>query len=386
MKYLLIKSITGALLLTASAQFAIAAEPEETEVLLPDFQAAMLDHIDRVGSSGLQQQFAELSSEDWVFIYDVFVDKAAFIEGTQAIRSSAFENDLFKAPRASTEKSTDPLRDPFSAQAVMAAMTFVPAYPSGQDYDAFTATLPGLGFLNDSPDVGTETGTALNDERCDTNGEARAQIALAALKVSAEAANAICNSTPSPFEPAACLPAGALNASVVASEIVLSQCSYQTALVDSAEIEAAFENSVELIGTVNNVDAIINDETNFTDDAELAAHDGDIKSAVVTHDTDIKTAVSSHDTDIKNAVATHDTDIKNVVSQHDTDVKTALATHDGDVKALLATLQAGVDANAARLDLLLARQLEVVRLLHTPQGRRSTDIPACDGSPCRWGR
>ena len=236
-------------------------------------------------------------------------------------------------------------------------------------------SLKFLGLLNDTPDVGTETGTALNDERCDTNGEAGAQIALGALKITAEAANAVCNSTPSPFEPAACIPAGVANAAVVANEIVLAQCGFQTALVDSAEIEAAFENSVELIGTVNNVDVIINDETNFTDDAELAAHDSDIRSDVATHDTDIKAVVS-----------THDTHINNVVNLHDTDIKTALATHDGDVKALLATLQAGVDANGARLDLLLERQLEVVRLLHTPQGRRSTDVPACDGNPCSWNR
>jgi hypothetical protein len=27
-----------------------------------------------------------------------------------------------------------------------------------------------------------------------------------------------------------------------------------------------------------------------------------------------------------------------------------------------------------------------VRLLHTPQGRRSTDIPACEGEACNWNR
>lgn len=68
----------------------------------------------------------------------------------------------------------------------------------------------------------------------------------------------------------------------------------------------------------------------------------------------------------------------------ETAVLDAIATHDTEIKALLATLQAGIDANAAKLELLLARQLETIRLLHTPQGRRTTDVPACEGAPCGW--
>lgn len=61
-----------------------------------------------------------------------------------------------------------------------------------------------------------------------------------------------------------------------------------------------------------------------------------------------------------------------------------LATHDADIKSLLANIQAGIDANSDKLDILLARQLEVVRLLVTPQGRRATDVPACNDGPCSW--
>ena len=61
-----------------------------------------------------------------------------------------------------------------------------------------------------------------------------------------------------------------------------------------------------------------------------------------------------------------------------------LATHDADIKSMLANIQAGIDANSDKLDILLARQLEVVRLLLTPQGRRATDVPACNDGPCSW--
>lgn len=54
-----------------------------------------------------------------------------------------------------------------------------------------------------------------------------------------------------------------------------------------------------------------------------------------------------------------------------------LATHDAEIKSLLADIQADIDT-------LLARQLEVVRLLVTPQGRRATDVPACNDGPCKW--
>ena len=158
----------------------------------------------------------------------------------------------------------------------------------------------------------------------------------------------------------ACLPYGIAAAFSYASEIVLQQCNYQTALVDSAEIEAAFENTVAIIGTSNDIDTVINDPTNFTSDAELAI---------------VQTQLTVHDTDIKNNLNIHDTDIKNDLSAHDTDIKTQLSTHDTDVKTLLVALQGSVD-------ILLARQLEVIRLLNTPQGQRNTTVPACEGAGC----
>ena len=60
---------------------------------------------------------------------------------------------------------------------------------------------------------------------------------------------------------------------------------------------------------------------------------------------------------------TLDDDEVELLIQHDMDIKDALATHDHDVKQLLH---------------------EVIRHLHTPNGRRTTDTPACDGGPCDY--
>jgi hypothetical protein len=136
---------------------------------------------------------------------------------------------------------------------------------------------------------------------------------------------------------------GILETAKVALKIAavpLEACDVHQGAIDGAEIEATYEDLLQLLGLSHDIYGIVSDETNFTDDSELTVHD--------------------------------------------TSVKNAVSTHDSDVKALLADLQAGVDANSQKLDLLLARQLEIVRLLHTPQGQRSTDIPACGGAPCTW--
>lgn len=136
--------------------------------------------------------------------------------------------------------------------------------------------------------------------------------------------------------------------------VPLEACDVHQGAIDGAEIEATYENVIHV-------------------------HDN-----LATHDTEIKSGLATHDTEIKGNLTIHDTEIKGNLTIHDTTIKGALATHDTDIKALLVTLQETVDANSGKLDTLLERQLEVVRLLHTPQGRRDSDIPACNGEACDW--
>lgn len=115
---------------------------------------------------------------------------------------------------------------------------FVPAYPAGPGYDLFVLTL--VPFLLDS-DSGL-LGTA--NERCDDDFEGVAQIALTTALGLQVAADALHDANSN----AGTIAAKAAAAGVtIAAETVLRQCSYQTALVDSAEIEAGFENTVKLI-------------------------------------------------------------------------------------------------------------------------------------------
>lgn len=324
------------------------AQSAEEDVTLSEVQAAMIDHMNLIGASDIAAQMEELDYDSWMVIYDSIPTKLMYLNAVGSMRQSTIESG------SSLTQGISAISPHISA--VSPAPLFSPAYPSGTDYGVYIATLPGLALLFDSADIGTETGTSLTDERCDANGEAGLRIATHVLEFVTIATDATCAGVGT----FACIPYGVAAAASYASEIVLQQCNYQTDLVDSAEIEAAFENTVGIISTSNNIDTVINNETNFTSDAELAV---------------LQNQLTTHDTTIKNNLSTHDTTIKSNLSTHDTDIKAQLSTHDADVKSLLVALQGAVDV-------LLARQLEVLRLLHTPQGQRSTDVPACEGAGC----
>lgn len=185
---------------------------------------------------------------------------------------------------------------------------FQPAYPSGANYDAFTATLPGLGLLLDG-----------STNRCDTNAEAGAEIA-ASVFTAIQAAEFACEVLP-PGAEDVCYGGILVNSVVqVANEIAKSQCAFQDGTIDGAEIEAAYENSV------------------------------------IIHDNLIE----------------HDLNLSN---------------HDAEIKVLLAAIQAKVDENGVKLDVLLGGQAEIIRLIHTPEGRRASEyyVDACsDGDGCTW--
>jgi hypothetical protein len=76
--------------------------------------------------------------------------------------------------------------------------------------------------------------------------------------------------------------------------------------------------------------------------------------------------------------------VHNDLATHDADLKAQLAAHDADVKILLANLQGAVDENQRLIKILMSRQLEIVRLLITPEGRREIngDVLTCTGEDC----
>jgi hypothetical protein len=65
-------------------------------------------------------------------------------------------------------------------------------------------------------------------------------------------------------------------------------------------------------------------------------------------------------------------------------IHTDLGLHDDKLDDHALEMDAQFVIVQAKLDTLLFRQLEVIRLLHTPNGQRSSSVPACNGLPCTW--
>ena len=121
------------------------------------------------------------------------------------------------------------------------------AIRAGASYDAFTATLPGLGLLVDTNGDG-----AFNDERCNSNSKSAQALVAGSLQVLI-ATGILCNLVPSGpplFLQEACFAVVAVAAAAVqADTITISQCKYQDGLVQAAEITAAYQNTRHMLAT-----------------------------------------------------------------------------------------------------------------------------------------
>lgn len=257
-----------------------------------------------------------------------------------------------------------------------------PAYPeSGGSYQIFTDTLSGLGALSDSDGDGR-----LNDERCGADYEADLQIALA-FNGSLAAVTAGCDALPPGAKELCHLGSVAFAVIVHGFEIAATQCELQDALVDSAEIEAAFENTVILYDKLSGVDdklSGVESTVNNTNSRAIGINEK-IQFMLVmlgNHVIDADEKFASHDADIKNALNVHGTNITNTLNTHDTNISNSVSTHDNNMNVLLANIQNDINTNTGLLQTVIDQQLEVIRLLHTPQGVRSSQVPACRGSGC----
>ncbi|MGR9116241.1 MAG: hypothetical protein ACU85E_10780 [Gammaproteobacteria bacterium] len=202
-----------------------------------EFKQSMSDYATRVKAYELAARLERLKDDEWQALYDAFgQQREKFANAVKFMENQATESQFQSLQQSPPVAQVSPL---------LPQAEFAPRYPDGPTYDAFVATLPGFGLLSDTDLPGT------NDDRCDDDGEAGARIANGVLQFAAIAADTLCNTivvflgegTNAP----ACIAAGVANAAVEADDIVLQQCGYQTALVDSAEIEAAYENTRRII-------------------------------------------------------------------------------------------------------------------------------------------
>ena len=120
-----------------------------------------------------------------------------------------------------------------------APVGFTPAYPDPAtmpNYVAFTATLPGLGYLTDHDGDG-----AVADERCDPGMVSGLGVMVGAMKALV-AGKALCNVFPENVDTGCFVALAVVAEAAEAASTVAEQCKYQDGQVGDAETEAVYEN------------------------------------------------------------------------------------------------------------------------------------------------
>ena len=111
---------------------------------------------------------------------------------------------------------------------------FPPDYPTGTVYEGMRALIIG--------------GPGDNTTRCSADLEAGQLIATDAAKVLLTPVQAACDIATDPASKAiACVGLAGFSAAIVVAEFEVDACALQDGLIDSAEIEAGFENTKKLI-------------------------------------------------------------------------------------------------------------------------------------------
>ncbi len=194
------------------------------------FRQTLLTYADWLKAEGLQQRIRDLTDEEFAILYNAFPDHESFVDTVNMLTSTSIVDNSEISPNAAQKM------DALSQDSIV---PFTPAYPSGLDYDELLNRLP-VGFLVNGP-----------ANRCDSNMEAAQLNAHATLRTAAVVAQTTCEITPFPLAIVACAASGVANELVVNSQDVIDACVLQDSLIDGAEIEATYENSLQIIDQLN---------------------------------------------------------------------------------------------------------------------------------------
>ena len=238
-----------------------------------EYQDLLIRYSILMGAEDLTAKLETLAYDEWELMYESTPSKG---ELAKAI------TDLEKLSQEDAGKSVTSAYNLNIAQAIDPTVTvdgeFEPRYPNVSTNGAYWLWIYPSAYL--FAPGGDEAG--IQDERCNEHVEAGLRIGHTITWVSAIGLQAICDSVVVALGaggsfPGSCIAAAVGWEIVAAEEEILKVCEVQTGNADSAEIEAAYENSRTILNEANNMTAILDDETNFTDDIELAAHETAIK-------------------------------------------------------------------------------------------------------------
>jgi hypothetical protein len=323
----------------AATNQSIEIGPGEFRDRLVDWALAS-EQANPTGES-LAVKIASLSDEQIESWISLIEDPAAFLESTEQVVS------LLKGPRSDKFRKSHLEVQARSAPLSSTTLTtlFPPDYPPGSGPYKDTI-IDAIAAFN--------IGGASSTNRCDASDWGDFIGVWWPLNKGIDTLDGAC-------VVAGCDPIGIVCAAVCGiletakialkvAAVPLEACDIHQGAIDGAEIEATYENTLGLVGDVSHVH-------------------GDL---------------TAHDTNIDGDLAAHDANIDGDLVAHDANIDADLVTHDGDIKALLANLQGAVDENQRLIKISMSRQLEVMRLLITPKGKRvvNEEVLTCTGDNC----
>lgn len=295
----LVVLVVMALATTMTAAVAQTDQTEPTDQGIPataleqvraDFvrYAAVSDNCPRLGSPGnpeITRRLSQVTQTELEAMYVAVPDLGAFSDAVDTIADYCRGADLI--PGIARESTDGPTAN---VQAVTGA-GYPPDYPNPNTQSDWRAN---IAFLTD--EKGKLLGGPTN--RTDANEVLKTQFGHEALLYAAVIAQTACDAS-LVAAPAVCPVAGTAWTLYSVNLMILERANFHDVVINGAEIEAAYENTVIALANQGEMDARL-------DDIE------------------------------------------------------------------------------ARLDTMEERQLEIIRLLHTPEGSRTSDVPACDGQPCDY--
>jgi hypothetical protein len=270
------------------------------EVSLSEYQDILIGYAVFAGAEGSAAQLEALTDEEWQQLYDLTPSPERLAKAINRLQIAA--RDSVTDDQLVVSQAIDPN--------VTVMGEFEPDYPNTDRSSEECITSPDtcyafyiqpaalLQFF--APDSG-EAG--IHDNRCDEEAEADARTTHIDLHVLAIGAQFLCDTA---F--VLCAGAGAAWGLDFAAEEFVVACEAQTGNVDGAEIEAAYENTRTILDQANGMTSILSNETNFTDDAELASHESTILGTLTSqHD-----ALNAQLISIKTQLARQQTQLRRI--------------------------------------------------------------------------
>ena len=277
-------------------------EAVEDSVSMAEFRDALTTFAYLVGiDESTTQILDDLSEESWEEMYKAYPSKQALIRRAAEMKRMSLSDDPSLILSSKYNLTTQAIDITTSVDD-----EFEPKYPNmdlsdvicvGSAVECYASYIRSVHtktlwlFRNPLID-GDEAG--LQDDRCDDERVTPVRAEHYSAHIAAETSQTTCDASPDIVSIGTCAAALALTLIDYRSEEYMSACDLHGGNVDSAEIEAAFENSRTILDKSNGIEAdttlikidadsirtSIETETNFTDDEELSLHNQAILSVI----------------------------------------------------------------------------------------------------------